>query len=207
LSSYELTKEEEAALDLFDNDNYFREYGLGEMFEVKSNPQLNKDSFSFSDKGEYPYFTRTVLNNGIAGYVDYLNEENKIKDNSIAVGMLGMQFFYMERDFYAGQFTKTIYPKGSKIPNFDKQIAQYFIVLLNKHQKSFQSMLVRDFEKMFKHKTIPLPTQNNTPDFTFMSTFISAISKLVIKDVVDFAASKISAYERVIKQNKQTNQI
>ena len=50
------------------------------MFEIKGNPQLNKDSFTFSENGKYPYFTRTVFNNGIAGYVDYLNEENKIAD-------------------------------------------------------------------------------------------------------------------------------
>ena len=84
---------------------------MEKLFSVKSNPQLNKDSFSFGENAPYPYFTRTCLNNGIAGYVEYLDEEHKIKGESIAVGMLEMQFFYMQKDFYAGQFTKTLYPK------------------------------------------------------------------------------------------------
>ncbi|MCT7027578.1 restriction endonuclease subunit S, partial [Salmonella enterica subsp. enterica serovar Minnesota] len=73
----------------------FAEKNAGELFDVKSNPQLDKSSFVFTEDNEntYPYFTRTVLNNGIAGYVEYLDEDHKISGNSIAVGMLGMQFF------------------------------------------------------------------------------------------------------------------
>lgn len=124
------------------------------MFSVKSNPQLNKDSFEFTENGEYPYFTRTCLNNGINGYVNYLDEEHKIKGNGLAVGMLGMQFFYMQKDFYAGQFTKTCYPKFKR---FNQKIAHFFITYLNKQQSQFQAVLVRDFEKTFNETKILLP--------------------------------------------------
>ena len=77
------------------------EFQLGDLFEIQSNPQLNKDSFNFSNNGKYPYFTRTVTNNGILGYVDYLDEKHKVKGGCLAVGMIAMQFFYMEDDFYA----------------------------------------------------------------------------------------------------------
>ncbi|MDL0088893.1 restriction endonuclease subunit S [Campylobacter gastrosuis] len=199
LKDYELTQNEKDALAKFDDFSKWggvaSEFKIGDLFYVKSNPQLNKDSFKFSDNAEYPYFTRTVLNNGIAGYVDYLDDEHKITGNSLAVGMLGMQFFYMQKDFYAGQFTKTIYPK---FENFNSVIAQYFITWLNKNQEIYQSGLVRDFENLFNNTKISLLTKNNAPDYEFMSDFIRAVQKLVIKDVVLWSEKKIEATKSVI---------
>lgn len=202
LKNYELTDAEKSALAKFDEFDKWggvaKEFKIGDLFLVVSNPQLNKESFHFSDNGEYPYFTRTVLNNGIAGYVDYLDEKHKINGNSLAVGMLGMQFFYMEKDFYAGQFTKTIYPK---FDNFNKDIAQYFICWLNKKQNFYQSHLVRDFERLFNETKILLPiSENGEIDYEFMENFIKAIEKLVIKDVVLWADKKIEATKKVVNK-------
>lgn len=143
---------------------------------MKNNPQLNKSSFNFSKNGEYPYFTRTVFNNGILGYVDYLDEEHKIKGNSIAVGMIAMKFFYMKQDFYAGQFTKTIYPK---FDNFNDKIAKYFISIFNKNTPLYlKNFVVKDFEKDFTNTTIKLPiTENGKIDFDFMENFIDKIEQ------------------------------
>lgn len=150
------------------------------MFEIKGNPQLNKDSFHFSQNGTYPYFTRTVLNNGFAGYVDYLDEEHKIKGGCLAVGMIAMQFFYMEKDFYAGQFTKRAVPKGFELTS---RTAQYFISLINKYQSRFQEKLVRDFEQLFNASYITLPTKNGAIDFDYMERFISKLQSARIQDL------------------------
>lgn len=150
------------------------------MFEIKGNPQLNKDSFHFSQNGTYPYFTRTVLNNGFAGYVDYLDEEHKIKGGCLAVGMIAMQFFYMEKDFYAGQFTKRAVPKGFELT---PRTAQYFISLINKYQSRFQEKLVRDFEQLFNVSYITLPTKNGAIDFDYMERFISKLQSARIQDL------------------------
>ena len=202
LKNYELTDAEKSALTKFDEfsrrGGIAKKFKIGELFEVVSNPQLNKESFHFSDNGEYPYFTRTVLNNGIAGYVDYLDEKHKINGNSLAVGMLGMQFFYMKKDFYAGQFTKTIYPK---FDNFNKDIAQYFICWLNKKQNFYQSHLVRDFEGLFNETKILLPiSEDGKINYKFIKDFIKAIEKLVIKDVVLWADKKIEATKKVVNK-------
>lgn len=146
----------------------------GDIFTVVSNPQLNKESFDFSDDAPFPYFTRTVSNNGIAGYVKYLDEEHKIKGNALAVGMLGMQFFYMEKDFYAGQFTKTVRPNKS-MKKFNKLIAQYFIALLNRYQKTYQSVLVRNFEAKFLQSELLLPFKNGQIAFSYMENYISIL--------------------------------
>lgn len=150
----------------------YKTFNLEELFFVISNPQLNKDSFVFSEQGQYPYFTRTVLNNGIAGYVEYLNDENLIQGNCLAVGMLGMQFFYMQKDFYAGQFTKSVYPKSDVIGYFNKSIAQYFIALLNRHQEVLQGMLVRDFEKTFNETEISLPVREEEIALDYIESYV-----------------------------------
>lgn len=196
LDTYDLTDAEISALNCLRSGSIvFKQYKIGELFEVKSNPQLNKESFVFSSVGKYPYFTRTVMNNGILGYVEYLDEEHKIKGNSLAVGMLGMQFFYMKSDFYAGQFTKTVYPK---FDNFNEKKALYFIVLFNKLQKLLQGVLVRDFERTFYASKISLPTKNNQPDFDFMETYIHAVEKIVIKNVVAWKDKEIEKTKEVV---------
>lgn len=45
-----------------------------------------------------------------------------------------------------------------------------------------------------------LPTKNGTPDYDFMNTYISAIHKVVIKEVVLYAEKKIQATKEVIKK-------
>ncbi|ENH5353987.1 restriction endonuclease subunit S [Campylobacter upsaliensis] len=177
----------------------WKSFKCEKLFSVKSNPQLNKDSFSFGENAPYPYFTRTCLNNGIAGYVEYLDEDHKIKGESIAVGMLGMQFFYMQKDFYAGQFTKTLYPKFSGL---NTTIAQFFIAWLNKHQRIFQGVLVRDFEKTFNETEILLPVlDSHNIDFDFIESFIKAIQKECIKSVVLWQKREAEAYRACVKED------
>lgn len=166
--------------DFIKSGGKFEKYKIGEYFYVKGNPQLNKESFVFSESSTYPYFTRTAFNNGILGYVDYLDEEHKIKGNSLAVGMIAMQFFYMEHDFYAGQFTKTVYPKFEK---FNSKIAQYFISMFNKHQDLLKGVLVRDFESTFVNSYIELPVQNSEISFQYMENYISELEEERISEL------------------------
>lgn len=172
-------------------DVKWKEYKLSELFEIKGNPQLNKDSFTFKEDGEYPYFTRTVLNNGIAGYVEYLDEEHKIDGNCIAVGMLGMQFFYMEKDFYAGQFTKRAIPRFFIL---NKRRASYFISMLNKYQQVFQSVLVRNFETVFNNTKIKLPVKDSKIDFDFIENFIAEVEAEHITELELEHQAKMGAY-------------
>lgn len=130
------------------------EFHINELFEVMSNPQLNKKNFTFSEQAEYPYFTRTENNNGILGYVECFDEAHKIKGNSLAVGMISMKFHYMQHDFYAGQFTKTLIPK---FQGFNEKLALYFIAILNKYSEYYQSYLVRDFNDKVSETVVSLP--------------------------------------------------
>lgn len=196
LSDYYLTKDEVESLKTISMGGG-RKFTLDELFEVRSNPQLDKRFFEFKEDGEYPYFTRTVLNNGIAWYVKYLDDEHLTKGNCLAVGMLWMQFFYMNKDFYSWQFTKSLFPK---FKGFNSTLAQFFISFLNKKSKDFQSVLIRDFVKEFNNTEISLPiTSDNQIDYPLIETYIKATQKLVIKDLVDKVNKKLETYSLAIK--------
>lgn len=137
----------------------------------------------FNENGKFPYFTRTEFNNGILGYVDYLDKEHKISGKCLAVGMIAMKFFYMENDFYAGQFTKRAIPKSFSLT---PRIANYFISLLNKNQKVFQNVLVRHFESEFYGTKIYLPIKNGKIDFEFMESFIAELEAERINKLDDY---------------------
>ena len=72
--------------------------------------------------------------------------------------MMGMQFFYMAHDFYAGQFTKTAFPK---FDGLNWRIALWFISWFNKSSKWYLGLLVRDFEKAFLETEITVPTNSD----------------------------------------------
>jgi hypothetical protein len=170
------------------------------LFEIKGNPQLNKDSFIFSENSKYPYFTRTVFNNGILGYVDYLDDKHKINGNCLSIGMLGMQFFYMEKDFYAGQFTKRVIPKDFYLT---PKIANYFVSILNRYQIIFQTGLVRDFERIFNNIKIQLPVKNGEIDFNFMESFITELEAERIAELEAYLkATGLKDYNLTIAEQK-----
>jgi len=158
---------------ILNQDVRWGEFEIGDLFKIKGNPQLNKNKFVFSENGQYPYFTRTLDNNGILGYVDYLDDEHKINGNSIAVGMLGMKFFYMKHDFYAGQFTKTVFATFEQL---NREIALYFTTIFNKNSGLYQSELIRKLEELFTKTKIQLPViENGLPNFEYMESYINHI--------------------------------
>lgn len=131
-----------------------KKFLIKNLFNIINNPQLDKENFIFSEGAKYPYFTRTENNNGIYGYVKYFDDDHLIPGNSLAVGMISMQFHYMQHDFYAGQFTKTLIPK---FRGFNENLAMYFIAILNKHSEYYQSYLVRHFKEKISETVVELP--------------------------------------------------
>ncbi len=165
-------------------------------FEVTNNSTLNKGSFEFTkETNQYPYFTRTVENNGIAGYVKYLDEEHKIEGNVLAVGLLQMKFFYMAHDFYAGQFTKTIKPNFA---GFDEAVGQYFSVWFNKSSDKYKSALVRDFDRLFYETEIAVPTKAGCIDVDFIRKYMRKIEEIILKEIEQESCRKIEAYKNAL---------
>ncbi|MBR2918236.1 MAG: restriction endonuclease subunit S [Campylobacter sp.] len=196
LKDYELTADELSALSKFENYNW-GEFRVGDLFEIKNTFSFNKEKLT--DGNEYDYVTRTSNNQGILQSTGFVNARNLNEAGIWSLGLLQMDFFYRQRQWYAGQFVRKIIPKIKLTQNS----ILFFTTLLNSQKNILLSVLVRDVDKTFKNLKIKLPvTANDEIDFEFMNNFINAIKKLVIKDVVLYADNKIKATKSIVSSNQ-----
>ena len=197
LKDYTLTQEEEKSLKYFEEMEW-GEFEIGELFDfLTSKKRFDANKVTILENGNYPYIVRTSLNNGTKGYLNE-NEEYLNSGNTISFGQDTATIFYQKEPYFTGHKIKIVKAKDD---SFNVKNALYFLTSMN---KSFQvyswgssrfNVDILSKEKMF------LPLQNNLPDYSIMETFISAIQKLVIQDVVLYAENKIAATKGVIKEN------
>ena len=193
LKDYALTAAEQKVLEEFEHVKWGK-FRLGDLFEIKNTLGFNADKLVSGN--EYDYVTRTSLNQGILHTTGFVNQEN-LNDSGIwSLGLLQMDFFYRRKPWYAGQFVRKIIPKFKLSEN----TILYFSTLLNMQKKKLLSVLVRNVDATFRNLFLSLPiTSSGEIDFDFMETFIKAIEKLVIKDVVQYADKRIAATAQMVK--------
>lgn len=193
LKDYALTAAEQNVLEEFEHVKWGK-FRLGDLFEIKNTLGFNADKLVSGN--EYDYVTRTSLNQGILHTTGFVNQEN-LNDSGIwSLGLLQMDFFYRRKPWYAGQFVRKIIPKFKLSEN----TILYFSTLLNMQKKKLLSVLVRNVDATFRNLFLSLPiTSSGEIDFDFMETFIKAIEKLVIKDVVQYTDKRIAATAQMVK--------
>lgn len=183
LKDYTLTDEEEKVLKDFDNIKW-EEFKLGNLFDVHNTKGFNKDSLVSGN--QYDYITRTSQNQGILQQTGFVNEENLNSSGNWSLGLLQMDFFYRHNPWYAGQFVRKITSKKT----YNNKTILFLTTILNNQKNKFLNILVRDFDKTFLNQNVLLPTQSSNPHYHLMETLISAIQKLVIKDLVLYVDGK-----------------
>lgn len=105
--------------------------------------------------------------------------------------MMGMQFFYMANDFYAGQFTKTAFPK---FEGLNWRVALWFISWFNKSSKRYLGLLVRDFEKAFCETEIIVPRNSDgTLSLAYMESRIREMEESRIREMEAYL--KVAGFE------------
>lgn len=178
----------------FDNGKLnWREFKIDKIFEIKNTLSFNKNELTSGD--EYDYVTRTSQNQGILKKTGFVNSENINPSGNWSLGLLQMDFFYRSRPWYAGQFVRKINLniKATKNENL------YFTVVLNKLKEKLLTVLVRDIDKTFLNLKVQLPLlENKEIDHIKIDNLITAIQKLVIKEVVLFADREIEATKSVV---------
>ena len=186
LNNHALTENELKVLKDFENDKIsFGTFKIGDIFSIQNTPSFNKDKLNVGD--DFDYVTRTSQNQGILQKTNFVNQQNINSAGNWSLGLLQMDFFYRHSPWYAGQFIRKI---TSKI-ELERSAILYFTVMLNKQKRNLLSVLVRDVDSKFLNSKFKLPiNDNNKIDFTFLETFILAIQKLVIKDVVHYVDKK-----------------
>ena len=94
--------------------------------------------------------------------------------------MMGMQFFYMKHDFYAGQFTKTAFPL---FEGFNEKVALWFISWFYKSTKKYLGVLVRDFEKTFYETELEVPYYGEQLALDFIESRVRELEEERVREL------------------------
>ncbi len=174
----------------------WREFLLGDLFEIKNTLSFNKEKLVAGDK--YDYVTRTSNNQGILQSTGFVNSKNLNEAGVWSLGLLQMDFFYRKRQWYAGQFVRKIIPK---IKMSEKAIL-FFTTLLNLQKKILLSVLVRNVDKTFESSKILLPVKSKSLppykiehiNFDFIDSFVTDLEKECINELEQVRMNELKAY-------------
>jgi hypothetical protein len=191
LNNYHLTAEEKQVLKDFESEKIvFTEFTFTSIFnKIIQGRRLKKEDQIL---GNIPFVMAGTTNTGIVKYIS--NPVASFPKNSITIDIFG-NTFYRNFDFGAGDDTG-VYWNDEK--EYSKKTMLYFTSSMSKlitGKFDFGNKLRSSQSLKFK---IQLPTHNNQPDYALMETFINAIQKLIIKDVVLYADRKIEATRCVV---------
>lgn len=194
LKDYNITDEEQKALDEFDIIKW-KEFRLGDLFErINTNKlpfkasELPKEA---TDNYVLPCLTSSFQNQGLNYFATKDNATILKNVISIPSNSDVYKAYFQSREFtvlsdaYAIEW---IYNDVKVSPN------QYLFTVpcINKVTDlsiySYKNKL--GGWNVVQNKNIALPIKNNQPDYETMETLISAIKKLIIKDVIDYVNKK-----------------
>jgi hypothetical protein len=192
--NYELSDEELKALREYPNLE-FAEFDILDIFTVKNTSNILSSDI-VKNSGGTPYLCASAENNSVSTYIKY-NEKYLEKGNCIFIGGKTFVVSYQEKDFYSNDsHNLALYLNNYA---FRTKLNQLYIATCVykslSHQYSWGSSVSKT---KIKGDKISLPIKNGLPDFNIMETFISAIQKLVIKDVVKYSDAKINATKKVV---------
>ena len=195
LKDYTLTTKEQKALDDF-NKIEFGEFKLGYLFERIKTKKLpfKADELSKQIIGKYtlPCLTSSFKNQGLNYFAP--KDEATILKNVISIpsnsdvyrAYFQSNEFTVLSDAYAISW---IFNGIKLLPNQYLFAVQCINKVTDLSIYSYKNKL--GGWNVVKNKHIQLPIKNDKPDYETMKTFISAIKKLVIKDVVLYVNKKV----------------
>lgn len=200
LENYELTEKEEESLRNLKTIEY-KKIAVKDLFEVNSSKKkFDANKVKIFAKG-HPYIVRTANNNGVKGYLKenekYLNEKN-----TISFGQDTATMFYQEKEYFTGDKIKIL---KCRYNEFNKGNSNFIITIISKSFSNFSWGATSFSTKSIENQEIYVPVKNGKIDFEFMELFISAIQKLVIKDVAIYAKKKKEATQEVINRKMCLN--
>ncbi len=203
--NYELSVEELDALQKFEklNEENWGTYKVGNLFErieTKKLPYKAKE-LPKQPTEEYvlPCLTSSFQNQGLNYYAP--KEGATILSNVISIPSNSDVYraYYQSRDFTVLSDSYAIRWRDNKTTLLPNQYL-FMVMCINKVTDlpiySYKNKL--GGWKVVKEKHIRLPKKNGKIDFELMDSFISAMKKLAIKDVVLYADRKINATKAVI---------
>ncbi|ANE34999.1 type I restriction/modification system, S subunit [Campylobacter hyointestinalis subsp. lawsonii CCUG 27631] len=197
LTDITLTQAEQKAIEAIGggyelNSKTWKEFKIGDLFDVSGSKTTSKSYLEKIGKGDYPYITTQAINNGIAGFYNYFTEqENCLTIDSAVLGTC----FWQNKNFSASDHVEILRPKNFTL---NQKIALFFTSLLNKNASILgYSYGMKRNQSRIKNENILLPiTTDGEIDFDFMESFISGVQKTSIKGVIELK-------DKIIEQTKK----
>ena len=164
------------------------------LFDIRTPPKrFNANAVKFG--GGHPYVVRTSQNNGQRGCI-IADESHLSEGNTISFGQDTATIFYQERSYFTGDKIKVMKFKPCSL---DERIAMYLLAVMRKAFSNFRWGSSSFDEKILKNVAVSLPvTPSGEIDFALMETFIRAIMKKSITDVVAWKDREIATTRKVV---------
>lgn len=188
-----------------DDDNWGT-YTVGDLFERVATKKLPYKAKELpkqpNDNYVLPCLTSSFQNQGLNYYAP--KEGATVISNVISLPSNSDVYraYYQSRDFTVLSDSYAIQWKLAENKPTPNQYL-FMVMCINKVTDlpiySYKNKL--GGWNVVQHKEIRLPVNDGKIDFVFMETFISAIKKLVIKDVVKYSNTKIAATKTVVSDN------
>ena len=191
LENYELSKSEIETINQFKQKQIsFREFEFVRVFNnIEQGRRLKKED---QIPGSIPFIMSGTTNSGVVGYIS--NPVASFPKNSITVDIFGNSF-YRNYAFGAGDDTGVYWSSEN---NYSKKTMLFYTTAMQKtlYGKYSHGKKLRSSQSL--HLKMQLPAKDGKPDYATMDTLISAIQKLVIKDVVLYTNQKVDAAKEIV---------
>lgn len=181
LNDYELTLDEINLLNWFDKVEWGK-FNLKDLFGNATRGKRLKSADRIA--GNLPFVTAGETNEGVSAYIG--NKVEVFNENTTTIDMFGSAKY---RNYKYGADDHVAVVHTENIP----KLASIFITTAI-HKAAYTGEF--NYGKNFYAKdadalSVMLPIKNGLPDYNYMEMIISYVQKLVIKDVVDYADTKI----------------
>ncbi len=148
----------------------WKEFCLGDLFEIKKGQRLTSDD---QTDGETPYVGAIDSNNGIANYI---GQDAIHAGNTISLSYNGSvgEAFYQPRPFWATDDVNVLYFKEKNGLALNKYIALFICTVLRQEKYRYSYGRKWVLENM-RSTIIKLPAKDDNPDFDFMENYIKSL--------------------------------
>lgn len=188
--NYELSDEEQKVLQEYQTITW-SSFNLENLFGKATRGKRLKSANRIA--GDLPFVTAGEASEGISAHIG--NEVEVFNKNTTTIDMFGSAKY---RNYKYGADDHIAVVHTDKLP----MRASIFVTsAIHKaaHTGKFDyghNFYAKDADAL----DIMLPEKDGTPNYSYMETLISAVQKLVIKDVVKYSDAKINATKEVVSK-------
>ncbi len=190
LKDYTLSAEEQQVLEAMEQGRMkWGEFNLEALFGKSTRGKRLKSADRID--GDLPFVTAGEANEGVSAWIG--NDVTVFSENTVTIDMFGSAKY---RNYKYGADDHVAVVHTEHLP---KAAAVFMAAAIHKASYTGEFHYGRNFyAKDADALNIKLPTKNGKIDYTTMQTLISAVQKLVIKDVVLYTDKKISATQSLV---------